>query len=212
MRVEERLMRYVQFETTSDPNSTTVPSTSVQKDFAEVLAAEMREMGLVNVRVSETGYVYGTLKGNTSKKVPSFGLIAHMDTAPDYSGKDVKPRLICNYDGSDVWLSDSVVTKVEEFPAMKKYIGKDIIVTDGSTLLGADDKAGIAEVNTALNCTVTNSRNFIKRINNLSFTLCKCINYCLKSFTMGRHCSFSTVNSAVCRLVSDNTAHTDSFT
>ena len=123
MRVEERLMRYVQFETTSDPTSATVPSTSIQKDFAEVLAAEMREMGLVNVRVSETGYVYGTLKGNTSKKVPSFGLIAHMDTAPDYSGKDVKPRLICNYDGSDVWLSDSVVTKVEEFPAMKKYIG-----------------------------------------------------------------------------------------
>ena len=146
MRVEERLMRYVQFETTSDPNSTTVPSTAVQRDFAEVLAAEMREMGLANVRVSDTGYVYGTCRSNTTKKVPSFGLIAHMDTAPDYSGKNVKPTLICNYDGSDLWLSDSVVTKVEEFPAMKQYIGKDIIVTDGSTLLGADDKAGIAEI------------------------------------------------------------------
>lgn len=146
MRVEERLMRYVQYETTSDPSSTTVPSTSVQKDFAQVLALEMKEMGLLNVRVSDTGYVYGTLKGNTRRKVPSFGLIAHMDTAPDYSGKNVKPRLVEKYDGSDLWLSDTVVTKLEEFPAMKQYIGKDIIVTDGSTLLGADDKAGIAVI------------------------------------------------------------------
>ena len=148
MRVEERLMRYVQIETTSDPESTSVPSTPVQLMFAQVLAEEMTELGIENVRVSEYGYVYGTIPSNTKKKVPSIGLIAHMDTAPDYSGKNVKPRLIQQYDGSDIELSETVTTKVSEFPVIKQFTGKDIIVTDGTTLLGADDKAGIAEIMT----------------------------------------------------------------
>ncbi|MBQ7889794.1 MAG: peptidase T [Erysipelotrichaceae bacterium] len=146
MRVEERLIKYAQIETTSNPESTTVPSSACQLNLAHVLAQEMAEMGLSNVRVTETGYVYGTLVGNTRKEVPSIGLIAHMDTAPDYSGKDVKPRIVKAYDGSPLYLNDTVVTTVEEFPEMKRFIGKDLIVTDGTTLLGADDKAGIAEI------------------------------------------------------------------
>ena len=148
MKVEERLMRYVQYETASDPESSSVPSTAVQSAFAQVLAEEMNELGIQNVRVSEYGYVYGTIPSNTRKHTHSIGLIAHMDTAPDYSGKNVKPRLIQNYDGSDIQLNDSVVTKVEDFPVLKRFTGKDIIVTDGTTLLGADDKAGIAEIMT----------------------------------------------------------------
>ncbi len=148
MKVEERLMRYVQYETASDPESSSVPSTAVQSAFAQVLAEEMNELGIQNVRVSEYGYVYGTIPSNTKKHTYSIGLIAHMDTAPDYSGKNVKPRLIQNYDGSDIQLNDSVVTKVEDFPVLKRFTGKDIIVTDGTTLLGADDKAGIAEIMT----------------------------------------------------------------
>ena len=148
MKVEERLMRYVQYETTSDPESSSVPSTAVQRVFAQVLAEEMNDLGIKDVRVSEYGYVYGTIPSNTRKQVPSIGLIAHMDTAPDYSGKDVKPRLIQSYDGTDIFLNDDVVTKVEDFPVMKRFVGKDIIVTDGTTLLGADDKAGVAEIMT----------------------------------------------------------------
>lgn len=148
MKVEERLIKYAQIETTSNPESTTVPSSSCQLNLAHVLAQEMTEIGLSNVRVSDTGYVYGTLQGNTDKEVPSVGLIAHMDTAPDYSGKDVKPRIVRNYDGSPLYLNEQVVTTVKEFPEMKRFIGKDIVVTDGTTLLGADDKAGIAEIMT----------------------------------------------------------------
>ncbi len=148
MRVEERLMHYVQFETTSDPESASVPSTDVQLVFAQALAQEMSQLKIENVRVSEYGYVYGTIPSNTKKSCPSVGLIAHMDTAPDYSGKNVKPRLIQNYDGEDVQLNEQVVTRVKEFPEMKRFVGKDIIVTDGTTLLGADDKAGIAEIMT----------------------------------------------------------------
>ena len=148
MKVEERLMHYVQFETTSDPESTSVPSTACQIEFAKELVKEMEALGLSHVRLSETGYVYGTLPSNTLKKVPSIGLIAHMDTAPDYSGKNVKPRIVRAYDGSDLWLNENVVTKISEFEEMKRFIGKDLIVTDGTTLLGADDKAGIAEIMT----------------------------------------------------------------
>lgn len=148
MRVEERLMHYVQFETTSDPESTSVPSTAVQLVFAQALAEEMVMLGIENVRVSEFGYVYGTIPSNTKKTVPSVGLIAHMDTAPDYSGKNVHPRLIRCYDGSDIQLNEHLMTRVQEFPGMKRFVGKDIIVTDGTTLLGADDKAGIAEIMT----------------------------------------------------------------
>ncbi len=143
----ERFLKYVAYDTGSDPESETVPSTKKQFALANALADEMRQMGVSGVRVDEHAYVYGFLP-ETKAGLPALGFIAHMDTSPDFSGAHVKPRIVKNYDGKDIPLSKTDALKVERFPDLKRYIGQDIIVTDGSTLLGADDKAGVAEIMT----------------------------------------------------------------
>jgi len=149
--VVERFLKYVQIDTQSNEDSPTTPSTEKQLNLAQLLEQELKELGLTEVRIKE-GYVYGTLPANTDKKVPAIGLIAHLDTSPDFSGAEVKPRIIKNYDGKDILLNagENLVLSPEDFPELSAYIGKDLITTDGTTLLGADDKAGIAEIMTAL--------------------------------------------------------------
>lgn len=148
MEILERFLNYVAIDTESNENSDTCPSTSKQLDLADLLVKEMTDMNLSDVYVDQHGYVYGTVAANIDKEVPIVGLIAHMDTSPDFSGKDVKPNIIESYDGNDVLLNKekNIVMKVEDFPNLKKYIGKTLITTDGTTLLGADDKAGIASI------------------------------------------------------------------
>jgi tripeptide aminopeptidase len=138
----ERFLNYVKIDTQSDEDSQTTPSTAKQLDLAKLLVKELLEMGIKDARMDDNGYVYGTLVGNVAG--PSIGLIAHMDTAPDYSGKGVKPRIIENYDGSDITLNDKDVMRVIDFPNLLENVGHTIITTDGTTLLGADNKAGIA--------------------------------------------------------------------
>ena len=153
MELVERFLKYVSFDTqSSEENETQCPSTEKQFALAEYLHDELKSLGLTEVEMDEHGYVYATLAANTDKSVPTIGFIAHMDTSPDCSGKDIKPRIIENYDGSDIVLSkeDNIVTTVSQFPELKEHIGEDLIVTDGNTLLGADDKAGIAEIVTAM--------------------------------------------------------------
>ena len=149
----ERFLKYVSFDTQSDETcENQCPSSQKQFDLARYLKEELERLGLEEVEMDEHAYVYATLPANTSKKVPTIGFIAHMDTSPDCSGKDVRPRIIENYDGSDIVLNKEkgIVTTVRQFPELKDHIGEDIIVTDGNTLLGADDKAGIAEIVTAM--------------------------------------------------------------
>lgn len=150
-RVVERFLKYVKYDTQSSEKSNTFPSTPGQISFAHDLAEELKEIGLHNVAVDENGYVTATLPSNTDKKVPVIGFIAHMDTSPDMSGKDVKPQIVKDYDGSDVVLNreKNIILSPADFPELKKYIGHTLITTDGTTLLGADDKAGIAEIVTA---------------------------------------------------------------
>lgn len=146
MELAERFMNYTKFDTQSNEESGSVPSTAKQLDFARYLKKELENEGLSDVEMDEMGYIYATLKGNTKKKVPTIGFISHYDTSPDASGKDVKARIIRNYDGNDITLSPGKVSTVAKFPELKAHVGEDIIVTDGTTLLGADDKAGIAEI------------------------------------------------------------------
>ena len=149
----ERFLKYVSFDTQSDETcENQCPSSQKQFDLARYLKEELERLGLEEVEMDEHAYVYATLPANTSKKVPTIGFIAHMDTSPDCSGKDVRPRIIENYDGSDIVLNKEkgIVTTVRQFPELKDHIGEDVIVTDGNTLLGADDKAGIAEIVTAM--------------------------------------------------------------
>ncbi|MGM9942417.1 MAG: peptidase T [Bulleidia sp.] len=151
MNVEERVIRYCRIDTQSDPSHEDVtPSTEKQFDLARVLKQELEELGLEDVKLDEHCYVYGWLPSNTDHEVPTVGFIAHMDTAPDYSGTGVNPRVIECYDGNDIVLSDDVVMKVSDFPDLPSVKGKRLVVTDGSTLLGADDKAGIAAIMDAL--------------------------------------------------------------
>ncbi len=147
-----RFLRYVAFETTSNSESESVPSTKEQMDFALVLAGELKAIGLQEVEVDENGYVMATLPKNTEKQTPTIGFIAHMDTSPDVSGKNVQPKVINNYDGNDIILDpdENIVLSPTLFPELKQYIHQDLIVTNGKTLLGADDKAGIAEIITAM--------------------------------------------------------------
>ncbi|ERM93174.1 MAG: Peptidase T [Caldanaerobacter subterraneus] len=151
-KVVERFLKYVKYHTTSDENSNTFPSTEGQLIFARELAKELKELGLSEVEVDENGYVTALLPANTDKKIPTIGFIAHMDTSPDMCGKDVKPQIIENYDGNDIVLNKEkgIILSTSEFPELKNYIGKTLITTDGTTLLGADDKAGIAEIITAI--------------------------------------------------------------
>ena len=148
MRPYERLLHYVKYDTASDGNSETCPSTEKQLVFARVLEQEMREMGLQNVRLDENGYLYGTVPGNIDNyNGPVLGFIAHMDVVDDVPSWDIKPRIVENYDGGDIVLTGSgTVLSPAEFPELNRCKGKSIMVTDGTTLLGADDKAGIAEI------------------------------------------------------------------
>ncbi len=146
MDIIERFLKYVSFDTQSAEDSDTVPSTSKQLVFAKYLRDEQKEEGFDDVEMDDNGYVYATLKSNMKKDVPTIGFISHYDTSPDCSGKDVKPRLIRNYDGNDIELSPGIISSTKKFPELLAHTGEDIIVTDGHTLLGADDKAGIAEI------------------------------------------------------------------
>ena len=146
MDVIERFLKYVSFDTRSDENSSTVPSTAKQRVLGEYLARELTDMGLCDVRLDEFGYVYGFLPATEGlEDKPVLGLISHMDTSPDVSGKDVKPQIV-RYEGGDITLKNGEVISCEAFPFLSRYIGEELIVTDGTTLLGADDKAGIAEI------------------------------------------------------------------
>jgi len=151
-QVTERFLRYVKVFTTSDPESETFPSTARQLIFADQLASELREIGLAEVTRDQFGYVTATLPSNLDHVVPVIGFISHMDTSPDYSGESVNPQLVQNYQGQDLVLNDDpkVILSPSDFPELLKYIGQDLITTDGNTLLGADDKAGIAEIFTAM--------------------------------------------------------------
>lgn len=154
-KLTQRLIRYAQVWTTSDDNSNTVPSTQRQFTLAKMLQKELIKIGMTNVVLDDKCYLYATLPGNIDDpehKLPVLGFIAHMDTAPEASGKDVKPRVVTNYDGKDIVLNEEkgIVMKTDMFPELLDHIGEDLIVTDGTTLLGADDKAGIAEIMTAM--------------------------------------------------------------
>ncbi|WP_315743328.1 MULTISPECIES: peptidase T [unclassified Bradyrhizobium] len=156
--VTERLLRYVVIDTQSDPNSPTCPSTAKQKDLGRVLAAELQAMGLADAHLDAHGYVYATIPANTDKRVPVICFCSHMDTAPDCTGANVKPQLVRNYQGADIVLpgDPSQVIRAADHPALKDQIGHDIITTDGTTLLGADNKAGIAEIMDAAHFLVNN--------------------------------------------------------
>lgn len=152
MTVLERFLNYVVIETTSDPYAESFPSTKSQLDFGHTLMEEMKELGLTDVTQDEYGYVFGTIPSTVPDyKGKILGLIAHMDTAPAASGKNIKPRVIKNYDGAEIVLNaeKKIVMKPEDFPSLKQYVGQDLVVTDGLTLLGGDDKAGVAEIMTA---------------------------------------------------------------
>ncbi|MGI1660305.1 MAG: peptidase T [Desulfitobacterium sp.] len=155
-QVIDRFLKYVQIDTQSSEDSQTTPSTSKQLQLAQLLEKELKDLGLTDARIKE-GYVYGTLPANSVKAIPALGLIAHMDTSPDFSGENVKPKIIENYDGQDIVLNSeqNLLLSPQDFPELKDYIGKTLITTDGTTLLGADDKAGIAEIMTALEYLAT---------------------------------------------------------
>lgn len=148
--VIEKFLRYVAIDTESMDDQKQVPSTEKQRTLAKLLADELIEMGASNVRISPNSYVYADIPATTEKKVPSLGFISHMDTAPSFSGKDVKPQIISNYQGDDICLNQTLGISMGpgQFPDLLKYVGKTLITTDGTTLLGADDKAGVAEIMT----------------------------------------------------------------
>lgn len=153
MELVDRFLKYVSFDTQScEENEAECPSTEKQFALARYLKSELESLGLEDVEMDAHAYVYATLPANTQKTVPTIGFIAHMDTSPDCSGANIKPRIIQNYDGSDIVLNAEagVTTCVSQFPELRSHIGEDLIVTDGTTLLGADDKAGIAEIVTAM--------------------------------------------------------------
>ena len=146
----ERLVRYAKIDTQSDFESTETPSTPGQWDLLNVLEKEMNDIGLEDVGMDEFGYLFGTLPANTDKELPVVGFLAHVDTATDFTGKNVNPQRIENYDGSDIQLNPNVTMAVADFPDLKNYGGHTLITTDGTTLLGADNKAGVAEIMTAM--------------------------------------------------------------
>ena len=148
MNLVERFIRYVKFDTQSSENSTTVPSTPKQMVFARYLRDEMIAEGLHDVVLDDKGYLYATLPSNLAEgtTAPTIGFISHYDTSPDCSGAGVKPRIVEHYDGGDILLSEGIVSSPKKFPELLEHVGEDLIVTDGTTLLGADDKAGIAEI------------------------------------------------------------------
>jgi len=146
MDITERFLNYTKFDTQSAEDSQSVPSTPKQLVFAEYLRKELEAEGLSDVQLDERGYLYATLPSNIKQEVPVIGFISHYDTSPDCSGADIKPRIVKDYDGSDIVLSEGIVSSPKKFPELLAHVGEDLIVTDGHTLLGADDKAGIAEI------------------------------------------------------------------
>ena len=156
-KVVQRFLKYVTFDTTANPNNSNCPSSEGQKVFANYLVEELKSLGLEDAHVDENSYVMATLRGNT-EGVETIGFISHLDTAPDITGKNVKPKIIKNYDGKDIVLNEelNIITSPKDYPDLKKFIGEDLIVTDGTTLLGADDKAGISEIVTAIEYLVNN--------------------------------------------------------
>ena len=150
MELKERFLKYVAINTRSDENSETFPSTAVQWDLLNALVEEMKLLGLEDVTIDKYGYAMGTIPATKGKEnAPVIGFLAHVDTAPDMSGENVRPRIIDSYDGEDIVLNNALTMKVAEFPELKRFIGHTLIHTDGTTLLGADDKAGVAEIMTA---------------------------------------------------------------
>ena len=152
MTLVDRFLHYVSFDTQSDELTNMTPSTPGQMIFAKALEKELQRMGLSEITLDENGYLMATLPANTDKELPTVGFIAQLDTSPDMSGRNVSPRIVKNYDGGEIVLcaEENVVLRPAEFPEMLHYVGQDLIVTDGKTLLGADDKAGIAEIITAM--------------------------------------------------------------
>ena len=158
MALLERFLKYVSIHTTSDENTGLVPSTPQQMEFAKILAEELKDMGMQDVSLDKKGYLMATLPSNIDKDVPTVGFISHLDTSPDMSGKNVKPRIVENYDGNDIVLNEkeSIVLSPKQFPELTMYRGQSLVVTNGLTLLGADDKAGIAEIMTAMDYFIKN--------------------------------------------------------
>ncbi|WP_281613398.1 peptidase T [Flammeovirga sp. SubArs3] len=154
----ERFLRYVKIDTESVPGVEQIPSTKKQFDLANLLVEELKEIGLEEVTIDENCYVMATLPSNVDKEVPTIGFVAHVDTTPDLTGKNVNPQVWENYDGEDIVLNKEkgIVLSTEEFPEIKQYVGQTIVTTDGTTLLGADDKAGVAEIMTAMDYLVKN--------------------------------------------------------
>ena len=152
MNLVERFLKYVSFDTQSDENSGVTPSSAKQMEFAQYLKGELEALGLEEIELDEYGYLYATLPANTDKEVPTIGFIAHMDTSPDMTGANVTPRIVHKYDGSDIVLceEENIVLAPSQFPELLDHKGEDLIVTNGKTLLGADDKAGIAEIVSAI--------------------------------------------------------------
>ena len=146
MDLVNRFLKYVSFDTQSSEESETTPSTAKQFLLANYLKDELASLGFTEIELDDNGYLYATLPANTTNPVPTIGFIAHMDTSPDCSGANVHPRIVKNYDGGDIVLSEGIVSSPSKFPELLDHVGEDIIVTDGHTLLGADDKAGIAEI------------------------------------------------------------------
>ena len=146
MDITERFLKYTKFDTQSSEDSSTVPSTPKQMIFAEYLKKELESEGLHDVELDEKGYIYATLPSNIKEEVPTIGFISHYDTSPDCSGANVKPQIVSKYNGGEILLSEGIISRPKKFPELMHHIGEDLIVTDGHTLLGADDKAGIAEI------------------------------------------------------------------
>lgn len=144
----ERLLRYISIDTQSQHGSQTIPSTEKQKDLGRLLVKELLEMGVENAEMDEFGAVYASIPSNSGEGIPAIGFTAHMDTAPDLPGCNIHPRIIENYDGEDIVLNEekNIIFSTEKFPRLKVYKGKDLIVGDGTTLLGADDKSGVAVI------------------------------------------------------------------
>ncbi|MCW3787256.1 peptidase T [Plebeiibacterium sediminum] len=151
INIKDRFLKYVGFDTQSDTDTGLTPSTPGQMFFSEKLVEELKEMGLEEVELDDNGYVMATIPSNVDHEVPVIGFIAHVDTSPDFSGKNVNPQIVENYDGNAIVLNkeENIILAPDEFPELKKYVGQTLITTDGTTLLGADDKAGVAEIMTA---------------------------------------------------------------
>ncbi|MGV8963111.1 MAG: peptidase T [Candidatus Saccharimonadaceae bacterium] len=152
MNIVDRFIKYAKIDTQSDENNSETPSTLKQFDLARVVEQEMKEMGLQDISLDDKCYLMATLPSNIDKKVPTIGFVSHFDTSPDMSGKNVNPRIFENYDGKDIILnkSENIILSPTDFPELNDFLGQDLIVTDGTTLLGADDKAGIAEIMNAM--------------------------------------------------------------